>query len=188
MTRHLHSLIALSLTGLFSAAALAQTAAPPAAVAKPAAKTVAMTKAAAKKPVAAAPTAAPLPALAEADEPQLAAFQMAHLGDYACELKQSVHLAPLAGKPGYLTVAWQKLLFVMKPVLSPTGALRLEDVSGRALLIQIANKSMLLDTKIGQRLVDDCVHPEQTRLMAAAKAAALANPDSVKPSGLGITK
>jgi len=45
-------------------------------------------------------------------------------------------------------------------------------VTGRTLMIQIANKSMLLDTKLGQRLLDDCVHPEQARLMAEAKAAA----------------
>lgn len=135
---------------------------------------------------AAAAAPAPAPELAQASEEQLSAFQMAHLGDYKCEFKQSVHLAPLAGKPGYLTVAWQKLQFIMKPVLSPTGALRLEDVAGRALMIQIANKSMLLDTKIGQRLVDDCVHPEQARLMAEAKAAALANPAAVANNSLGI--
>jgi len=49
----------------------------------------------------------------------------------------------------------------MKPVLSSTGALRLEDVKGVGLLIQIANKSMLMDTKAGKRLVDDCVHEKQ---------------------------
>ena len=37
----------------------------------------------------------------------------------------------------------------MKPVLSSTGALRLEDVKGRVLMLQIANKSMLMDTQAG---------------------------------------
>jgi hypothetical protein len=36
-----------------------------------------------------------------------------------------------------------------------------EDVKGVGLLIQIANKSMLMDTKAGKRLVDDCVHEKQ---------------------------
>ena len=57
--------------------------------------------------------------------------------------------------------------------------------------LQIANKSMLLDTKIGQRLLDDCVHPEQTKLMEAAKAARIADPEAEAAAqarnGLGIT-
>jgi hypothetical protein len=51
--------------------------------------------------------------------------------------------------------------WTMKPVLSHTGALRLEDVKGRMLMLQIANKSMLMDTQIGQRVVDNCVHEKQ---------------------------
>ena len=56
----------------------------------------------------------------------------------------------------------------MKPVLSSTGALRLEDVRGRMLMLQIANKSMLMDAQIGQRLVDGCVHEKQRAATAAA--------------------
>lgn len=150
--------------------------------AKPAAR------AAAKKPAAAAPAAAVQPPeLSEAGDDQLEAFQQAHLGDYNCEFKQTVHLAPFEGKRGYVTVVWNKVRLVMKPVLSHTGALRLEDVTGRTLMIQIANKSMLLDVKAGQRLVDDCVHPEQTRIMAGIRAAREANPDS-HGTGLGISK
>ena len=65
----------------------------------------------------------------------------------------------------------------MKPVLSSTGAIRLEDVKGGALMVQIASKSMLLNTKTAQRIVDDCVNPKQRELMAVmaqAKAAAAA--------------
>jgi len=49
----------------------------------------------------------------------------------------------------------------MKPVLSNTGAIRLEDVKGAALLIQILTKSMLMDVKAGRRMVDGCVHEVQ---------------------------
>jgi hypothetical protein len=49
---------------------------------------------------------------------------------------------------------------------------------------------MLLDTKIGQRLLDDCVHPEQVKLIEAAKAARLADPEADAAAqarnGLGI--
>ena len=157
--------------------------------AKPAAKPVA------KAPLKAAPakkTPAPPaePVLSDADEPQLEAAERAYLGDYACEFKESVHIDKHPKVAGYINVAWKKQVITMKPVLSSTGALRLEDVTGRTLMIQIANKSMLLDTKVGQRLLDDCIHPEQARLMAEAKAAKLANPDADAAdsarNGLGI--
>jgi len=89
---------------------------------------------------------------------------------------------------GYVDVTHGKLAYVMKPVLSSTGALRLEDVTGKTLMIQIANKSMLLDVKLGQRIVDDCISPQQREMiaqMAAAKAAAAAA--GIAPeAGLGI--
>ena len=46
----------------------------------------------------------------------------------------------------------------MKPVLSSTGAVRLEDVEPNTLLVQILTKSMLMDQKAGRRLVDGCTH------------------------------
>ena len=112
--------------------------------------------------------AATLPA---ASPEQMEAFGRAHVGDYACELGQSLKVAPHA-TPGYLEVRFLKHKFTMKPVVSSTGAIRLEDVTGRTLMVQIANKSMLLDNKIGQRMVDECVHPDQKSAADAAKAAA----------------
>ncbi|MFG6431113.1 hypothetical protein [Roseateles sp. LYH14W] len=156
--------------------------------AKPAVKSTARKQVQAKKTP---PPPPPEPVLVDADEAQLAAAERAHLGDYACEFKHSVHIDKHPKVAGYITVAWQKMLITMKPVLSSTGALRLEDVTGRTLMIQIANKSMLLDTKIGQRLLDDCIHPEQVKLMEAARAARLANPEAdaaeTARNSLGIT-
>lgn len=156
------------------------------AAAKPAAKAAAKPLAAAKK----TPPPPPEPVLTDADETQLAAAERAYLGDYACEFKETVHIDKHPKVAGYINVAWKKNVITMKPVLSSTGALRLEDVTGRTLMIQIANKSMLLDTKIGQRLLDDCVHPEQVKLIEAARAARLADPEADAAArarnGLGI--
>ena len=156
------------------------------AAAKPAPKAAAKPLAAAKK----TPPPPPEPVLNDADETQLAAAERAYLGDYACEFKETVHIDKHPKVAGYINVAWKKNVITMKPVLSSTGALRLEDVTGRTLMIQIANKSMLLDTKIGQRLLDDCVHPEQVKLIEAAKAARLADPEADAAAqarnGLGI--
>ena len=63
----------------------------------------------------------------------------------------------------------------MKPVLSSTGAIRLEDVRGETLMVQIAAKSMLLNVKTGHRIVDDCISPKQHELIEAAKAAKAAS-------------
>ena len=52
-----------------------------------------------------------------------------------------------------------------------TGAVRLEDPRGGAVWLQVANKSMLMNQKIGQRLADDCKSEEQTRVAEAMKHA-----------------
>ena len=115
-------------------------------------------------PAAKAPAkkAAPAPVvLPPADQAQLDAAERTYFGAYECDLKQSIDVGMNPKTPGYVDVKFGKTTYTMKPVLSSTGALRLEDVKGVGLLIQIANKSMLMDTKAGKRLVDDCVHEKQ---------------------------
>jgi hypothetical protein len=160
---NLHTLaIALCLSGAASLAA-AQTAAAP----KPAPAKAAAAKSA--KPAAVAPAAAPV-VLAQASPEQLEAAARAHVGDYECEFNQHIDVAPSARAAGYLDVKHDKQSYTMKPLLSSTGALRLEDVKGQMLLLQIANKSMLMDTKAGRRVVDGCVHASQRAAAATAAA------------------
>ena len=115
-----------------------------------------------RRPAAAPPAA---PTLPTADDEQKVAAALAHLGDYECEFNEKVEIEKSPRFDGYLDVKHRKSLWTMKPVLSKTGALRLEDVKGRTLLLQIANKSMLMDVKIGQRLVDNCIHEKQREAM-----------------------
>jgi hypothetical protein len=133
-----------------AAGAGAQTAAPKAA-AKPPAKV-------AKKPAPKPATEQPPPA---ASDEQKANAALAHLGEYACEFDQKVFVDKSVKYDGYLDMKHKTQTWVMKPILSSTGALRLEDVKGRMLMIQIANKSMVMDSQIGQRLVDGCMHEKQ---------------------------
>jgi hypothetical protein len=130
------------------------------AAAKPAA--AAASKPAAKKPAAAkpAPKAAASKALPAATPEQLTAADRALKGSYDCDFNQKINVSQ-ASSQGYVDVTSGKSKYTMKPILSSTGALRMEDVTGRMLLLQIANKSMLMDTKLGQRVVDNCVHPSQ---------------------------
>jgi hypothetical protein len=135
-----------------SVAAMAQTATP----AKPAKK--------ATKPVAAAKA----PAEPEAASPaQLAAAERVYYGTYACEFDKTVQVSTLPKYPGYAELRFGKSVYVMKPVESTTGAIRLEDVKGETLVVQIAAKSMLLNVKTGQRLLDGCVSEKQGKVAAA---------------------
>lgn len=99
--------------------------------------------------------------VALASPEQLAAAERVLVGQYDCEFGQRVSIDHHQAHPGYFNLKHGKQSWVMKPVLSQTGAIRLEDVRGTALLIQILTKSMLLDPRKGQRLVDGCMHEVQ---------------------------
>ena len=135
------------------------------------AQTAAPAKPAAKPAKAAAKAAPPAPVvLAAATPEQLEAAERTYFGEYQCEFNQSIDVSMNPKTPGYVDVKFVKQLYTMKPVMSSTGALRLEDVRGNTLLLQIANKSMLMDVKAGHRLVDGCVHEKQREVAAALAA------------------
>lgn len=118
-------------------------------------------------------TAPPSLVLPPASGEQFAGAALTYLGDYKCEFSQSLQVSLNPRFDGYVDVRFGKQLHTMKPMLSSTGAIRLEDVRGRLLLVQIAQKSMLLDILASRRLVDDCVHDKQAenrRAMATAPA------------------
>ena len=160
MIRH----IAAAVVILSTTAAMAQVAPQPPSVAPSKASKPA--KAAAPRKPVAPPVEAPLP---PAEGEQNAAASMVHFGDYDCEFKQTVKVAMNPKYDGYIDVTFGKQRYTMKPVLSTTGALRLEDVKGETLMLQIAYKSMLMDVKAGHRLVDECVHEKQAMAKKAAE-------------------
>jgi hypothetical protein len=108
-----------------------------------------------------------------ADEQQLAAAKEVLMGESGCEFNQKIQVDANAQHPGYVDMSFNKKKYTMKPILSPTGALRLEDVRREALMIQIASKTMVMNQKTGQRLVDNCVHPEQSTVSADSGPAVL---------------
>jgi len=130
--------------------------------AKPAAKPAAKAKAAP------APAAFTVP---DAQPDQVKAAELVFYGPYDCEFKQTVNITQSQKYSGYVDVKHGAKAWLMKPVLSSTGAVRLEDVRGETLMVQIASKSMLLNVKSAQRIVDDCVSPKQREMIAEAKAA-----------------
>lgn len=121
-------------------------------------------KSAAQKEPAKASVPPPL-TLVMANPEQLLASTMAFIGEYACEFKQ-VLTVNKSQVDGYVDVLFKKDIYTMKPVRSTTGALRLEQVGGPMLMVQIPAKSMLMDTDKGKRVVDGCVHAEQAKEVA----------------------
>ena len=85
-----------------------------------------------------------------------------------CEFKQTVRVLALPGKPGLFTVEHLGRHFVMAPRETSTGAVRLEDPSAGMVWLQIPAKSMLMNARIGQRMIDSCLHAEQRGALLAA--------------------
>ena len=101
-----------------------------------------------------------------ADQLDIATRVLIGLAD--CEFKQTVRVLALPGKPGLFTVEHLGKRFVMAPRETSTGAVRLEDPSAGVVWLQIPAKSMLMNARIGQRMVDSCQHAEQRGALLAA--------------------
>jgi hypothetical protein len=161
--RPAHVLVCAALVAVVGVAGSAAAATPKTA-AKPSAKP-------SPKKGAAAAKAAPALVLPEASAEQIDAAERVYYGVYECEFKQSVAITASAKHPSYVEVKHGKSGYLMKPVLSSTGAVRLEDVHGETLMVQIMAKSMLLNVKTGHREVDECISPKQRELLEAARVA-----------------
>lgn len=171
MTRHLPARDLLLRSAAFAAlvalSGAVAAATPPAKGHKPAHRPAAAAgKHPAKKAVAPVETGP-----AEATAEQIDAAERVYYGVYDCEFKQTVDIEKNPKYPAYVNVKSGKSAWVMKPVLSSTGAIRLEDVKGETLMVQISSKSMLLNVKTAHRVVDDCVSPKQRELIEAARIA-----------------
>jgi hypothetical protein len=94
------------------------------------------------------------------NDAELEVAKRVHTGDIPCELGATVKVTPMKREGFFLVVAGRNR-FVMHPVESRTGAIRLEDPVRGALWLQLGNKSMLMNQKVGQRLADECQSDSQ---------------------------
>ena len=92
---------------------------------------------------------------------QLAIADHVYTGNLGCELGASVRIARDDNAPGYFDVQLRNQKYRMSPVPTTTGTIRLEDPKAGVMWLQVLNKSMLMNQKIGQRLADECRSPEQ---------------------------
>jgi hypothetical protein len=77
-------------------------------------------------------------------------------GTYHCELNQNVQFEKVSQDRKSAVLKWGKKNYAMKAVETQTGAIRYEDKASGMVWLMVANKSMLLNQKHGQRLADEC--------------------------------
>ena len=124
---------------------------------------------------------------------EIAIAERVYVGQLPCELGASVSLVADAKAPGYFNLQGKNFKYRMFPVPTTTGTIRLEDRQAGAVWLQMGNKSMLMNQKLGTRLADECTSPAQLAMAEALKL----NPapsvlDAPKPAAsaalaLGVT-
>jgi hypothetical protein len=113
---------------------------------------------------------------------ELAIADSVHTGVMPCEMGTSVTLASDPAAPGYFDMHGKNFRFRMVPVITVTGAIRLEDRQAGAVWLQLPNKSMLMNQKIGQRMADGCM--SQSQLVVAQEMKDAPPPDLLGPPAM----
>lgn len=92
---------------------------------------------------------------------ELAIAERVHTGVMPCEMGAFIKLEGDPGMPGYFNMTGKNFRYRLVPVVTSTGAIRLEDREAGAVWLQLANKSMLMNQKVGRRMADECMSPAQ---------------------------
>lgn len=93
-------------------------------------------------------------------------------GTYDCDLDRKVQVRQVAQDYRSAVLHWGKRDYAMQAVPARTGALRYEDAASGLVWIVIASKSMLLDTKQGLQLANDCKSPDMVSALPSLMARA----------------
>ncbi len=129
---------------------------------------------AAKKPVKPAKPAKPAPVV-EAPEPEeieperMAVVPMVLRGESSCEFGNKVQVVEHPSLPGRFLLEYRGIKHVLTPQPTTTGVVRLEDKRTGMIWLQVPIKSMLMDSRRGQRLADNCMHAVQSAEVAAGQ-------------------
>jgi hypothetical protein len=90
--------------------------------------------------------------------------------DYNCELGNKVTVYHNAGDSDTIAVRWKKKLHRLTRVGTTTGANRFENKNFGLIWIGIPAKGMLLDSRQGRQLANECKSPEQETAAQSAAA------------------
>jgi hypothetical protein len=121
------------------------------------AQTASAPKAAAKKPV--KKTAKKIPEKNDDDkQSDIAGFSGTN---FSCELGNKITVYEKTGDQSHIKLRWNKQIHELKRVGTSTGANRFEDTETGLVWIHIPAKGMLLDSKKGQQLANECKTQQQ---------------------------
>jgi len=98
---------------------------------------------------------APAPAPVKAKPAVRSALSM-RSGTYRCDLNRSVEVRSVSSDRSVAVLNWNQRSYRMRAVSTASGALRYEDQGSGLTWITIVGKSMLLDTRHGKQLANDC--------------------------------
>jgi hypothetical protein len=99
-------------------------------------------------------------------EPDVAGLQATA---FDCELGNKLTIYSRADDDQQIDLRWNKRLHHMTRIPTTTGAHRFENVQSGLVWIGIPAKGMLLDSKKGQQLANECRSPEQRAPKVAEK-------------------
>lgn len=156
-------LCALLLIGLTSAPAFAQSS--PQTHKETAKKSVKKT---AKKAAPAAGADGLVPDMSEEDLGE-ANIEGSIVTEYACELGNKITTYHNDNDDKYMALRWKNTVHRLRRVGTSTGANRFENRRYGLVWISIPSKAMLLDSRKGQQLANECRNPEQQKALAARK-------------------
>lgn len=77
-------------------------------------------------------------------------------GTYRCELGKRLEVRTVSSDQQTAVLKWDQRDYTLRAVGARSGAVRYEDASSGLVWLMISTKSMLLDSKRGQRLADEC--------------------------------
>ena len=112
---------------------------------------------------------------------ELEIAQRVHVGNLPCEHGGVVALQADPAAPGFFNLRARNVNYRVSPEETTTGAIRLEDKAAGVVWLQLANKSMLMNQKLGQRLNDGCLSPSQELVAQAMLKAPPASVLDAKP-------
>ena len=90
------------------------------------------------------------------------------LAEYSCELNNKVAIYRNPMDDSHVVLRWQNRLRLMDKVGTTTGAKRYENTKTGLVWIGIPSKGILLDSKQGRQLANECKDAEQARPAVAA--------------------
>lgn len=76
--------------------------------------------------------------------------------DYHCDMKEALTIYTNADDNEHLALRWKGHIYRLKRIATTTGANRFENKKAGLVWIGIPSKGMLLDSKHGQQLANEC--------------------------------